>query len=117
MSIETQPQLPARRGTPSGELWLEWCEIDRSWAEAYEKFEEAAVGAEKDRHEASVDEIGARLEEVEWQISNIVPMTVQDCLVQIRLLKANWHCVPGEREDLIVDNLLVGLEAMATAVS
>jgi hypothetical protein len=101
--------------SPSDNLWLKWEELDRLWGEAYERFEEAAVGAEKDRQEARVDEVGARIKEVEWQISNIVPTTVQDCLTQIRLLKANWHCVPGEREDLIVDNLLAGLEAMATA--
>jgi hypothetical protein len=43
----------------------------------------------------------------------MVPTTFKDCLAQIRLLKARWDCEPGELDDLIVDNMLAGLEAMA----
>jgi hypothetical protein len=58
--------------------------------EADERFEEA--GGAEDLYEARIEvlEIGSRLKEVEWQITNMVPTTVQDCMVQLRLLKANW---------------------------
>jgi hypothetical protein len=97
------------------ELWREWKDLDRSLGEADERAHKEAGGA--DLYKARAAELLApicdRMDEIEEQIAAMVPATIHDCLAQIRLLKANWHMVPGEREDLIIDHLLAGLEAMA----
>jgi hypothetical protein len=55
------------------------------------------------------------LDEVEEQIANMVPITIVDCLVQLRLLKERWTSEPIELDDRLVANLLAGVEVMATA--
>jgi hypothetical protein len=116
MSTETRPQLPARRGTPSGELWLKWCELDRLIGEADEKAHREAGGAAdlyKAREAELLTPLFDRIEEVEEQIANMVPTTIGDVLVQLRLLSARLAAEPVELDDKLVANLLAGVEAMA----
>jgi hypothetical protein len=74
--IETQLQL----GTPSDELWLKWCELDRLIGEADERAHREA-GASGDLYNARSDELLApilkRLGEVEERIAGMVPMTIR----------------------------------------
>ena len=58
-----------------------------------------------------------RLDEVEERIANMVPTTIGDCLIQLRLLKVRWACEPDELDDRLVANLLAGVEVIATAGS
>jgi hypothetical protein len=102
--------------TPSDELWHEWKELDRLIGDADDKAWNEAGGEfdlYKDRRQELWAPIFERLDEVEEKIASIIPTTVRDCLAQIRLLKARWDCEPSELDDLIVDNMLAGLEAMA----
>jgi len=50
--------------------------------------------------------------EIEEQITNMVPTTIQDCLVQLRLLKCRWASVRDELEEKLADNMPAGLEAI-----
>ena len=50
--------------------------------------------------------------EIEEQITNMVPTTIQDCLVQLRLLKCCWASVRDELDEKLVDNMPAGLEAI-----
>ena len=42
----------------------------------------------------------------------MVPTTIQDCLVQLRLLKRCWASVRDELDEKLVDNMPAGLEAI-----
>jgi hypothetical protein len=112
--------IPDAGVTSSDDLWLKWCEHDRLIGEADERASKEAGGV-FDLYKALREELWApifdRLDEVEERIANMVPTTVQDCLAQIRLLKARWDCEPGELDDRLVDNLLAGVEVMANAGS
>jgi hypothetical protein len=56
-----------------------------------------------------------RLNEIEKQIANIVPTTLQDCLAQLRLLKYRRACVPDELDEKPVDDMLAGLRRFPPA--
>jgi hypothetical protein len=45
----------------------------------------------------------------------MVPTTIGEVLIQLRLLKERWACEPDELDDRLVANLLAGVEVMATA--
>jgi hypothetical protein len=86
--------------------------------EADEKAHREAGGA-ADLYQARAEELWApifdRLDEVEERIANMVPNSIGDCLIQLRLLKVRWTSEPDELDDRLVDNLLAGVEVMATA--
>ena len=42
----------------------------------------------------------------------MVPNHNSGLLVQLRLLKYRWACVPDEIDEKLVDNMLAGLEAI-----
>jgi hypothetical protein len=56
-----------------------------------------------------------RLDEVEEKIADMVPISIGDALIQLRLLKERRtsFAEPDELEDRLVANLLAGLESMA----
>jgi hypothetical protein len=103
-------------GPSFDELWREWVELDRSLTEADEKAQKEAAG-EFDLYWARMEEFRAlimpRFNEIEEQIADMVPTTIGDVLIQLRLLNARWPCEPDELDDRLVANLLAGVEAMA----
>jgi hypothetical protein len=111
--------VPARRGAPSDALWLKWWGLDRLIGEADERAHREAAGGAfdlyKDRAEELLAPIFDRLDEVEERIANMIPTTIRDCLIQLRLLKVRWACEPSELDDRLLANLLAGVEVMATA--
>jgi hypothetical protein len=91
------------------------------WPEREMQCHPQAVGLEADEKaweetKGRSGELGTpicdRLNEIEEQIANIVPTTLQDCLAQLRLLKYRWACVPDELDEKPVDDMLAGLEAI-----
>jgi len=84
------------------ELELQWHNIDRAIVEA------AKAGE-------NVDELCNRVDEIEKRIAGVVPATMKGIIVQARLLKSRWGIKPSDVDDRLIDNMLAGLEAMATA--
>jgi hypothetical protein len=111
----TEPNLSSQTIGSADELWLKWCELDRLIGEVDERAHNEAAG-DFDLYKARSDEllmpIFHEMDEVEEEIAGMIPRSIGDVLVQLRLLKERWTAEPGELDDRLVANLLAGVEAM-----
>jgi hypothetical protein len=111
---DQHPQPPD--GTSADKLWQNWIELDRAIGEADERAHKETGGAfdlYKARRDEFQAELLAQLNEIEEQIANMVPVTIEEVLVQLRLLNERWTSEPEEIDGRLVANLLAGLEGMA----
>jgi hypothetical protein len=108
-ACEAADEAATKATNEADKLRLSWYELDR--------FIEAGCEDDlfDDREEELWRPIFDRLKEVEQQIADMIPASLGDCLLQLRVLKSRWAAVPDEVDDQLVENLLAGVEAMATA--
>jgi hypothetical protein len=105
-ACEAADEAAKKATNETDKLWLSWYELDR--------FIEA--GCEDDlfneRERELWQPIFDRFNEIEEQIADMIPASLGDCLIQLRVLKSHWPTEPGEVDDQLVDNLLAGVEIM-----
>jgi hypothetical protein len=113
--------IPDASVTSSGELRIKWEALDRLLVEAEEIADKETGGVSAPLYQTRRVELQAPIldcfNEMEARIANMVMTTIGDCLIPLSLLKIRREYLlePDELDDRLVDNLIEGLAAMATA--
>ena len=113
--------IPDPNVASSDELSRKWEALDRLLGEAEEIASKEAGSVINALYKTRRDELQAPIfdcfNEMEARIANRIPTTIGDCLIPLSLLKIRREYLlePDELDDRLVDNLLAGVEAMATA--